>query len=811
MTDLRYALRCLSSRPGFFLTVVLTLAIAMGAVTTMFSFVDAVLLKPLPFRQPDRLFAVWDSNPAGGRVKSRVSAFNYRQWKERSDVFEGLALYTTTTLTLRGSGAPIRVEASLVTADFFSLLGVEPVLGRPFQPADFEPSAPPVLLLSHRLWSGQFGADPALVGSTVALSQEPATVIGVLPRQVLPQRTLPAGTVQLGSGEHVWAPWTAIPRHHAHVFGVLAKLRDDATRGQAAVQLETIARELEQAFPDSNSGYTATLVPLVEEAVGDVETALWVLLGAVGLVLLIACVNVANLLMVRTGSRARELGLRVTLGAGRPRLLRLFLTEGAVIVGLGVALGSLLSMWGTRLLIRLNPQVNRVDEALLDARSLGAAVAVGLATAVAFALFPMARVPWRNPDRDLGTAQRTSGPGPGRSRFQQLVVAAEIALAVVLVTGAGLLLQSFRNLLSVDPGIEVDDVLVLDLALPSSTYTEMRHLTGFYDTFLAEVSSLPGVVAAAAAYNHPLTSTWDQSFLVEGAPEPAEDERPTALFRTVTPGYFATLGIGVLAGRDFAAGDDAASAGVVIVNQALARAYFPGRDPLGERLSIETTPWMWGDAIPTSFEVVGVVEDVRSTGLTAEPEPAFYVPYEQTPHHGMSVLIRSAGDPRSLLGAVRDRLRAIDPELPIAGTSDLRGIRSRLVSGPRFNAAVLTSFAAVALLLALVGLWGVAGHSARSRMHEIGVRMALGAGRASILRRLLRLGLAPVLAGLAVGLAGALALHRFLDSLLYGISSSDPLTYLVTPVALLLLSLAAWWLPARRAAAMSPMEVLRDE
>lgn len=810
--DIRYALRTIVRNSGLFVVVVLTLAIAIAAATTMFSFVDAVLLKPLPFGEPGRLVALWDSNPDKDLEKNRVSPFNFLHWREESDAFDRIALYSSSSFTLTGVGEAIRFPGTSVSEDFFPLLGVQPLQGRSFVAEDFDPAAEPVVLLSHALWTTHLGSDPGVVGRQLTLNGSSYTVVGVLPEQIIPQAASSAGEVLFTAGEpHLWSVLKTIPEHHGHVFGVLARLRPGVTVAGARAQLSAIARSLEEEFPDSNQGYGVKAVPLTEEVMGDVATPLWMLLGAVGLLLAIACVNVINLLLVRTSARERELAVRAAMGTDRKKLLRLFLVESVFLVLPGVALGLVLASWSIRLLADLvYTDVPRLTEALVDLRVLAAAAGLGLFTFLIFTLAPLLQVRWRRLEAALHAGGKSAGGRREGSRLRRLLVAVEMTMAVMLVLGSTLLIKSFERLQDVELGISAERVLLFELQLPSSLYPEMHHLTSFFDELLGEIRALPGVTAAAAAYDHPLASNWSQSFTVEGAPEPAPDDRPSALFRTVTPGYLETVGLHLLRGRDVVAGDTADAPGAVIISQELARRHFPDGSPLGQRLSISTTPWMWGDAIPDSFEIVGVVEDVRSTGLTGDVEPAFYIPYAQTPHHGMTILVQTTGEPRSVLPAVRQRLQALAPTLPASGVTTLGEVHSEMVARPRFTTVVLGAFAVVSLLLAMVGLWGVVQQGVLQRRREIGVRMALGADGGNIHRWMLWNGLQPVSLGLIAGIAGALALQQVLTKLLFGISATDPATYAQVAVGLLLVSLLACLLPARRAARTDPMTVLRD-
>ncbi|HKH46948.1 MAG TPA: ABC transporter permease [Thermoanaerobaculia bacterium] len=814
--DLRYAVRSLRKNPGFSLVVILTLAIALGTTLTMLSLVDTVLLRPLPFSEPDRLVALWDSNPQEGIEKLRVTGGNFLQWQARAKSFDRMALFRFVTFTLTGAGEPVQLVGSSVTADFFPLLGVEPILGRAFQQEDFQPGAPPVVLLSHALWSGHLGSDPAILGRTLRFNGKPFTVTGVLPRQILPQRALPAGRLEVGSADsYFWIPLPEVsPKRNSHLFGVLARLRPGMTLRQAHSEMQTISHALESEFPDTNTGYGVTIVPLIEEAVGDIEASLWVLFGAVIMLLVIAYVNIINLLLVRTDARAKELAVRSALGAGRVQVWRSLVTEGLLLAAAGTIGGGLITFWILRILPAISPEgVPRLDEAALSTRIGMVALILCLASAAVFALVPALRLPRGGEvQKVLRSAGRSVGVTAGSLHFRRLLTAAEMALAVTLVIGSALLVKTLQRLQGVDPGFTARRVLSLELQHREERYPRLQDLTGFYAELFRQIGSLPGVVSTAGTYDPPLTSSWSQSFDIEGGPEAPAGVDRAALYRTVTPSYFETLGARLVDGRVFREDDDTLHAGAAIVNEAFVRTYFPGQNPLGRRLFVPNTEPTWGDEVPSSFTIVGVVGDEKLSGLEAEAEPAFYLPFRQTPHLKMTILVRTTrSDPLALLPEVRKRLRALDPELPIAHAATFEQIAGQAVARPRFNTWVLTTFSLCSLLLAIVGLWGVLSLSARQRTHEIGIRMAVGASRASVFGLMIRHGLTPALAGIIGGVVGAIALSGLLRGLLFGVSPTDPATYVLVTALLLLVSLLACCAPARRASATDPMEVLRAE
>ena len=816
--DLRYALRSLAKSRGFATVTVLTLALTLGANATIFALIDAVLLEPLPFAEPDRLVALWNARPEDGEFKKRVRAMDFLHWRERSEALDRLALFSYDSKTLTGAGDPTQVFGSRVTEDFFPLLGTIALKGRVFDVQDYAPDAPPAVVVSHALWS-QIGADPGIVGSTLTLDGEAFTVIGVLRRQIMPLVAWHLGRLELGSSQaHYWLTSDADALHpRSGVHGVLGRLADGVGPEQAAERMEVLARELEAEFPATHEGFRVTLVPLLDEAVGDISTSLWLLLGAVGLTLLIACANVANLFLVRADQRRKEFALRSALGAGRLRIWRQVTLEGAVLAFAGALLGTLFAFWALRLLPIVSPvgspgggqteYIPRLDETALDPRAAGATLALCLFCGLLCTLVPAFQAGRLDLDSELRAGGRR-GAGTGSPRLRQLLVVTEMGLAVVLVIGSGLLLRSFSRLSAVDPGFERGHVLTFKLLPHSSSYPEMHQLTGFYDRAFAELRSVAGVTAVAAAYDHPLDSNWTQSFRLIAGPNSGQWQG--GAFRTVTADYFDTMGVRIVAGRGFAGADDAEAEGAVIVNETFVRRHFSDREPLGQGLEAVTTHWRWGeDAIPSSFRIVGVVEDVRFKGLAALPEAAFYIPYRQTPHYAMTTLVRAERP----LGAreIRDRLRAIDPGVPIARVETLDALLASEVAKPRFSALALSAFAAGALLLAVLGIWGVLSYAIRQRVHEIGIRLALGAASRQVFRWAIWHGLRPALLGVAVGLLAATALSRVLRGILFEISPTDPATFLAAPVLLLAAAFLACALPALRAAGTDPMAVLREE
>jgi putative ABC transport system permease protein len=812
-SDLRHAVRALARSPGFALVVIATLGLGIGAATGMFSLVDAVLLRPLPFPEPERLIAVWTSVPKDGLPRFRVSSLDYQEIRGEPGLFERIALTASGTATLTRSGDAAQLAGTRVTEDFFPLLGLRPGLGRLLEPDDFRASAPAAVVLSEALWVGRFGADPAIVGRTLVLDGEPRVVVGVLPRQLVPGEARASGSVTFAvDDEHFWAPLRNVqPSSRSHVYGVLGRLAPGASVDEARARLHALALRLEAADPDSHAGADFVVVPLTDEATGPIRASLWTLFAAVGFVLAIAFVNVSHLLLLRAAAREREIAVRSALGGGRRAIVRLFLAEDVLLALAGGAVGLLVAFGVVRAAVAMSPvDVPRLADATLDAQALVAASLACVAAAVVVSLLPVIRWTIRDPAPALRGAAVAADQGSATRRWRRALAGAETALAVVLVVGAGLLAKSFARLQALDPGFQPGSVLVFDVAHARDQYPDRSSLVSFYDRLFERLRALPGARTAAASYDPPLASNWYQSFDLPDTPARVGEERG-ALFRTVTPGYFATLGVEVLEGRAFTDADDAGAPGAVIVNQALVRRFFGGRSPLGRPFAATTTQWQWGDAVPRSFRVVGVVEDETFGEPGAPRDPAFYVPFRQTPHERMSVLVRTSVDPDTLVPEVRRVLRELDPDVPLAGVTSLSAIQSRAVARPRFRTLVLAAFAGAALVLALVGLAGVLGDAVAQRRREIGIRMALGAGSGRVFGMMLAEGLRPALFGIVLGLAAAFALGRFLAAFLYGVEPGDPEVYAVVALTLGLAGTAACSVPAWRAARTQPATVLRAD
>jgi predicted permease len=797
--DLAYALRRLRRAPGFTLVATATIAVGIGANAAIFSVVNAVLLKPLPFAQPERLvrvFQTWE----GRRVVYSPQNFLDLQAEARS--FEGLAAVDEGGVTLTSGGPAERVEGAMVSASFFDVIRVRPVRGRGFLPGENDPGRSKVAVLGHRLWSQRFGADGAVVGRTVQLNREPYLVVGIAPRDF-----------SFPEGAELWTPL-----EHDEVFRtksrgawyltVIGRLRPGVPVERARDEVATIAARLARQYPDADEGVGATVTSLHEALVGNARSALLVLLGAVGLVLLIACVNVANLLLARVAAREVELAVRSALGASRSRLLRQLLTESLLLATLGGLAGIFLAWVSLDSLLALQPQgLPRLAEVRVDRGVAVFTAVLSIVTGLLFGTFPALHTTRRAAAQTLREGSRGLLFGRG-GRLRSGLVVAQMALAMVLLAGAGLLVRSFAQLRRVDPGFRPEGALTFRIALPETAYANDPRRVAFFDDLLARLRALPGVRSAGAVSGLPLGGTrMSFSFEVVGRPPLTPAQQPSMELKIATPDYFRALGVSLRRGRSFGKGDVAGAPPVVLLSEAAVRRFFPGEDPLGQRLKIglRTTKGSAGG------EVVGVVSDVKEGGLAEESLPEVYLPYAQVPFESMDVLLRTEVGPLSLLSAVQGVVRGLDPELAIARVRTLDDVVARSVSQPRFYTLLLGAFAAMALLLAAIGIFGVLSYAVVQRAREIGIRVALGAHPAQVQRMVLGHALLLSVAGVAAGLAGALALGRAVAGLLFNLSPGDPATLGGVAALLITVALLASYLPARQATRVDPLVALRSE
>ncbi len=769
----------------------------------MFSAVNGVLLKPLPYPEPDRLVMVRGTMRARPGLPGVISYPDYRDWRDACRSFEELGAMRTADVTLTGQRAPERIEGARVTASVFRALRAAPALGQLFADEADRPGTEPVVVLGNALWR-RLGADDSLVGRSLTLSGQPHTVIGVLPASFRPPREIESAQLFVplaldGDG---------LEMRGSRSLVALGRLRQDVSLQSVEAELSQVALRLEREYPDHNAGVGAMVESLHADTVGELRRPLLVLLGAVAFLMLIACANVANLVLPRALARRREVAIRAALGAKRSRLVRELLTESLLLGVLGGAAGVALAYWGLDTLVVLAPAgTPRLQDIALDGRVLGFSLALSLLTGAAFGLVPALSAS----RTDAHAALHESGRSPalGRHPGARVLVVAEIALSLVLLAGAGLLLESFRRLLLVDPGYDPRSVLTLTLSLPDTQYSRPDQRASFFAELLERVRAQPGVISAAAI--NPLPVEGDDiatRFTVEGRPDPKPGQKPRAEYRAVTAGYFETMRIALRKGRTFGDGDRRETTAVAVVNETLAAQVFPGQDPLGQRLSIgiqtHTTD-------PRTFEVVGVVGGVRHLGHRIFSPPEIYVPHTQQSWPWMSLVVRGSGDPVSLTSAVRRTVAALDPELPIQRVRPLPELVSDSIAASRFVMALLGGFALLGLALATVGVYGVVAGSVERRTAEIGLRLAVGADSGDVLRMVLGQAARLAATGITLGLLAALALTRVLQTLLFGVSPTDPATFASVAAVLALATLAASYLPARRASRVDPATVLREE
>jgi putative ABC transport system permease protein len=809
--DLRFGVRMLFKQPGFSLIAVLTLALGIGANAAIFSMIHTLLIQPLPYRDAGRvLFAMaWDVQ-RDQRVFHGMAA-DFQDWRTQCSAFEQAAGYRYWSVNLTGGGEPERVQGYFVTANLFALLGVEPWLGRVFQPGEDRPGAPRVAVLSHGLWQRRFGADQSVIGRTVALNDESYTIIGVMP----PKFEFP----QLNFKGDLWVPFTYDPARlrtdpSANFSMVaVARLRPDRTLAQAQAEMDGIFRRLAQQYPVTNAGVGIRLAPMQEELTREMRGPLLALLVAAAFVLLIACANVANLLLARAQTRAKEMALRAALGATAWRITRQMLTESLLLAFAGGGLGVLLGHWllaATRAVVpeHIRNSMPALMEIGINTQVLLFAFAAALFSCLLFGLAPALRLARCELVADLKEGGRSPGSGL-RHRAGNVLVVAEVVLSVLLLVGAGLALRSLWALFNVNPGFEAGNLLVLDIALPPTRYAQAEQRTNFYRAALSRLAALPGVEAVGAVNTLPFsTSRLRNPLLIEGQP-PALGAQPNADIRAINPDYFRALGMRLIRGRPFGAQDNRQAQPVAIVNQAFVRQYFPNEEPLGKRIRfgnpstpLAQSPWLL---------IVGVVSDVKHLDLVEPVLAESYSPLEQVPIAALTLAVRTNGAPAGLMAPVREQLRALDANLPLYNVQTMEQVMARSLFRQRLATSVMLAFGGVALLLATVGLFGLISYAVNQRTHELGIRLALGATARDVLRLVIGQGMKLALIGLLIGLASSFALMRVIKTLLFGVSAADPLTFAASALLLLAVSLLACWIPARRAAKVDPMVALRHE
>ncbi len=796
--DLRYGARLLRRSPGFSIVAILTLALGIGANTAIFSVVNALLLRPLPFHDPANLVRIWPTNTKTGLVPYSITSYpDFLDWKNQSHSFEQVEGYVPRTFNLTGGDQPQRVPGLRTSPGFLPLLGVAPILGRVFLPDEIQAGQDHLVLFSEGLWQSRFARDPGILGKTVQLNDETYTVIGIFPAAFQFPPNQPVGIV---------LPQPPDPNRGHGFVNVAGRLKPGVTLAQAQAEMDTIARRLELQYPREYKDKGIRVLALQESYVSSFRPGLLIFLGAVGFVLLIACANVANLFLSRTAGRQKELVVRAAMGAGRLRLVRQLLTESALLGLAGGGVGLLFAYWGMKglvVLVRSTFSVASLDAVSIDGVVLAFTLGISLVVGLLAGLAPALGASRLDLNDRLKEGSRGLSGNRRRSRIRGTLVVAEIALALVLLIGAGLMLKSFLLLNQVDPGVRPQNVLAMSFSLGGKKYAKTQARAPFMDALLHRVEQIPGVQSAAVVTNIPLTNDDDaMGISIEGRPDPKQ--KPVVRFNIVGPGYIRTLGIPLLKGRDFSGRDTEAAPTVAIINQAMVRQFWPHQDPIGARISTDGQHW---------YSIEGVIGDVRQRGLRADPVPEIYLSYLQDPYAWpyLSLLIRTASDPMKLVPTIQSTIWTVDKNLPIAGVTTMEQIRSGSIAQPRLTALLLTVFASLALILASVGIYGVVAYSVTQRTHEMGLRMALGARVADVLGMVVGQGMVLVGCGVALGLAGAFAMTRVLTKFLWSVKPTDPFTFISVSLLLAAVALLASYIPARRATKVDPMVALRYE
>jgi putative ABC transport system permease protein len=798
--DIGYGARTLRKNPGFTAVAVVTLALGIGANTAIFSVVEAVLLRPLPFKDPSRLLVLTEYNP-GKAEMTGVPFPDYIEWKNQNRVFEETAAYfhinASNDMVLGGTGSAERVQFSIVTNSFFSILGVQPARGRGFLAVEEQPGGPKVFLSSDALWRRSFGADPAAIGKAFLLDGESYTLAGVMPHGF-----------QFPLGRDIWVPTGVLGERGihdriSHPYRVLGRLPPGVTPKQAQAEMDRIAGQLAQTYPVTNANWRVRIRPLLDEFVGNVRTSLWVLLGAVTFILLIACTNTVNLMLARASAREQEFAIRASLGAARGRLVRQSLTESLLIVALSIIVALPLASWGLDAIVSMTSiQIPRMEPFRLSAPVLAFTALLAAVTTVLVGVAPALQFSAGSFQESLREGQRGATHGMRSRRLRNAIVVSEVALALLLLCGAGLMLKSFVQMSRVDPGFNTEHLVTMKIALPDTQYRKAEQTVAFLDRLLERLGSLPGVKAAATS-TLPMSgeSNWN-SFNIAGRPFVDSSRAPAAEWRGISTNYFQTMGIPLLRGREFRDGDPQEASHSVIVNEAMAKQFWPGGDAIGRHLLSVTGP-------PRDREIIGIVANVRSFGLDTESKPEFYQPYGAWWY--MNVVLRTTQNPALIIPAARREIAALDKGVPVYQVATMDQLLSRSAAPHRFNLFLLGLFAALALILAAVGIHGLLAFGVGRRRQEIGIRMALGARPENILRLIVWQGMKQVLIGVVLGVAASLVLTRFMSGLLYGVSSTDPLTFGGVAILLSLVALVACYIPARRAMRVDPMVALRAE
>jgi predicted permease len=799
--DIRIGVRALVHSPIFSIVTVLSLALGIGANTAIFSVVNGLLLRPLRYSEPEQIVDVWHTPPQQsfpGLDRFSVSPANYLDWKAQTTAFQQMAVYGYTGLSLSTSNDPLPLIGATVSSDFFSVLRTNPMQGRTFTPDEERPGRDQVVVISHALWQRAFGANPNIVGQPVTLNSRSFTVVGIMP----------AG-FEFPREADLWVPlaWDDKEREvrSIHDYLVIARLKPNVSTQQAQAEMSMISSRLEQQYPEADKGWGAVVIPLREDLVGDIRTALLVLFCAVGFVLLIACANVANLMLARGANRQREIAVRIALGAGRGRLIRQLLTESVLLSVAGGVLGLLVAVLGSKVLVQLGSLPNSSDIGI-DRWAMGFTLLVSFAAGLIIGIAPALQFTKTSISNTLKQGSGRSGSGSLKQHTRKALVVCEVALSLVLLIGAGLMIRSFWKLQNVDPGFDVNNALTMSVALTPIRYSEPHQQQAFVDQALEQIRAVPGVVAVGTTTTIPLAGGGStQPFTVEGRPAAAIAEQPMAQTRYISPDYFRAIGIPLRQGRLFNDQDRDQSVPVVIISEAMAHRFWPGENPIGKRL----TPSFHSEQGPR--EIVGIVGDVKARGLDADVAAMMYLPFKQSPRPFMSFVVRTASSPENLIQSVSKVIYSLDKEQALTDVRTMQQVLSESLSDRRFNMTLLLTFAGVALLLAAVGVYGVMNYTVTLRRRELGIRMALGAEARDVLRLVLGQGLTLTLIGVGAGLISAYALTRLMASLLYGVTATDYLTFISVSGVLIAVGLAASYVPARRATKVNPTIALRAE
>ncbi len=810
LQDVRYSIRRLGKSPLFALIVVVTLALGIGANTAIFSAVNAILLRPLPYADPGQLVTIYHFYPTLNNLKAPISAPGFRDYQAQTRSFSSMAVQTGWNANLTGVGDPVRLQGTRVTGRLFSTLGVPAMIGRTIQPGEDSLGQDHVVVLSHGVWQRLFGSDRKIVGTRLSLNGESYEVVGVMP---------PGFRTFFGRNSEIWAPLAFTPEQLAggrtnEYLDVTARLKPGVSIEQASAELKELAERMKQQYPGQyGSTWTLTTESLDRIATGDIRPALLVLLGAVGFVLLIACANVANLLLARAAGRTREIAVRTALGATRDRLVRQLLTESVILSLAGGAIGLALAWAGLRTLVALKGgNLPRADEIGIDGHVMTFTLIVSVLTGLLFGLAPALHFSAMGLHENLKEGTRGATSDRGSLIVRRALVVAELALALTLLTGAGLLIKSFARLENVDPGFQPDNVLTFDIALPRTRYPSDTSQIAFFDAVLPRLAQVPGIKAVGATSVMPFGGSWSTaSFDIEGYEPPPGQPGPWGDLRMVSPGFFQALHIPLLQGRLLDESDRAGSRLVVVVDDQMVRRYWPQENPIGKRITFGPPAGAADTASPEWIDVVGVVGHTKHEGLAAEPRVQYYLPYRQAGRPAMQFAARTAGNPEGYVNAVRQAVRSIDPDQPISGVNTMNALLDQSVGQRKLSMLLLTLFSGIALLLASVGIYGVMSYSVSQRSREIGVRIALGAERADVLRMVLRQGMRLAFTGVTVGLLTAFVLTRVIASQLYDVTPTDPLTFVLVAALLTSVALVANLVPALRATQVDPAVVLREE